>query len=422
MISHYHRYRRLSQGLSVALAVLVPLSGLLRIDPRAGALVILDHQVWFSDFFLVAGLWIVLLSVLVMIYSLAGTVFCGWVCPQNIMAEWANYMTHRLLGKRAEVSLDGQKPLVAEHKDNPLNWFLLGLFFLLAAMIFGLIPLLYFYPPATVWSFISFRHDASLAPSLYWIYAFCTLIIFIDIAVIRHFWCRFMCVYRVWQHSFRTRETLHIEYDASRSSDCEKCNYCVTSCFIDLDPRKTDVYDSCINCGECVDACNKLHAKKQEPGLLKFAVGERAQQKEARIHFRTAGISLGGRSRWMVVIVLMGISMFSWGLWTWEPAHLAVYRAEEQSSSNALLDYRISVANKSYHALPAHLSLEGLEPQDYQLEAVQTNIDSAARWDVILHLSNKLPPGLHAFQVKLEVPGWSTTFPLRHFTEKEHAP
>jgi polyferredoxin len=418
----YHGWRRISQGLSVALAVLVPLTGLLRIDPRAGALVILDHQVWFSDFFLVAGLWIILLTILVMIYSLAGTVFCGWVCPQNILAEWANHLTQRLLGRRAEVSLEGHKPLVAPHKNNPLNWFLLGFFFLAAAMLFGLIPLLYFYPPATVWSFISFRQDANLAPSLYWIYAFCTLIIFIDIAVIRHFWCRFMCVYRVWQHSFRTRETLHVEYDASRSSQCEKCNYCVTSCFIDLDPRKTDIYDSCINCGECIDACSRLQAKKQQPGLLSFAVGERETRREARIQFRNAGISLGGRSRWMLVILLMGLSMFLWGLWTWEPAHLAVYQAEVQQSSQQVLDYRISVANKSYHPLPAKLAVEGLNSEDYQLEAVQTTIEGAQRWDVILHLSPKRAPGLHPFRVRLEVPGYSSQFPLRHFTQKESAP
>ena len=108
--TYYHQRRRIVQAVSVLLAVLVPATGLFRIDPSAGALVVLDRQIWFSDFFLIAGLWIMLLSALVMLYSTAGTVFCGWVCPQNIMAEWANHMTHRLLGKRAEVSLEGDAP------------------------------------------------------------------------------------------------------------------------------------------------------------------------------------------------------------------------------------------------------------------------------------------------------------------------
>ena len=68
----YHGRRRLVQAISFALAILVPASGLLRIDPSAGALVVLDRQIWFADFFLIAGLWIMLASGLVMLYSTAG--------------------------------------------------------------------------------------------------------------------------------------------------------------------------------------------------------------------------------------------------------------------------------------------------------------------------------------------------------------
>ena len=74
---------------------------------------VLGWQIWFADFFLISGLWIMLASVLVALYSVAGTVFCGWACPQNTLAEWANHMTHKLLGKRAEVSLTGEAPKVA---------------------------------------------------------------------------------------------------------------------------------------------------------------------------------------------------------------------------------------------------------------------------------------------------------------------
>ena len=131
----YHPKRRIVQTLSVLLAVLVPATGLFRIDPMAGAFVVLGRQVWFSDFFLIAGVWVMVLSALVMLYSTAGTVFCGWVCPQNIMAEWANHMTHKLLGKRAEVSLEGDAPLVAAAKDKALNWTLLGGAFLAAIFL-----------------------------------------------------------------------------------------------------------------------------------------------------------------------------------------------------------------------------------------------------------------------------------------------
>src|ERR1700690_1329639 len=165
----YHGRRRLVQALSFALVILVPAFGLLRIDPGAGALVVLDRQIWFADFFLIAGLWIMLASVLVLLYSAAGTVFCGWVCPQNILSEWANFMTRHLLGRRAKVAMDGSAPIVAATKNKALNWTLLGLALLAAAMVVGIVPLFYFYAPATIWSFVTWRTDPKLAGSLHYI-------------------------------------------------------------------------------------------------------------------------------------------------------------------------------------------------------------------------------------------------------------
>ena len=417
--TRYHLRRRMVQALSVILAVLVPATGLFRIDPSAGALVVLGRQIWFSDFFLIAGLWVMLASAMVMLYSSAGTVFCGWVCPQNILAEWANHMTHKLLGKRAEVSLEGAAPIVAATKDKALNWALLGLAFLTVSMFFGLVPLFYFYPPSAVWSFMIWRTDPQLAGSLHWIYAVCVLIILIDVAVIRHFWCRFACVYRVWQHSFRTRETLHVTYDASRAGECEKCNYCVTACFIDIDPRKTAIYDSCINCGECIDACNRLHAKQQTVGLLRFEVGERQEKKESRIYFRNNTASLTARSGWMAVISALGISMFLWGLWTWEPYHLAVYRAEVQAADSDL-DYRIALTNKRYQPGAVSLVIQGLAPTDYHLSQSTASVDAAGRTSVTLSLSGQLSHGMHSFMVQASsADGWHSSFPIQHFSERK---
>jgi polyferredoxin len=412
----FHGRRRALQAASIALAVLVPASGLFRIDPAAGAMVILDHQIWFSDFFIVAGFWILLASALVMLYSVAGTVFCGWVCPQNSLAEWANHLTHRLLGKRANVSLEGDAPIVAAAKNRVLNWVLLGLAFLAAAMFFALIPLFYFYPPDVVWSFVSFRDDARLAGSLHYIYAVCALIILLDIAVIRHFWCRFACIYRVWQHSFKTRQTLHITYDSSRAEECTRCNYCVTSCFIDLDPRRTDVYDSCINCGECIDACNRLHAGQNVPGLLRFEVGRRAGPADT---FRTAAVSLSARATWLAPLAALGVASFAWGLCNYEPQHLAVYQAETQSGPG-VHSYRIAVSNKLYHPATVSLRIRGLEPGSYVLSGDAVHLAPAGRESVIVTLSPKLSHGLHAFVVDASAPnGWHSSFQIEHFAGKD---
>ena len=415
----FHWKRRATQAAFILLAILIPVSGLLRIDPEVGAFVVWDRQIWFSDFFLMSGLWITLASGLVLLYSSAGTVFCGWACPQNTLAEWANNMTRWLLGKRAEVSLSGGKPRVAAAKNKVINWLLLGLSFLVVAMLFALIPLFYFYPPVMVWHFVTFQQDAQLARSLHWIYAVCVLILFLDIALIRHFWCRFSCIYRVWQHSFKTRETLHVSYNATRSEECAKCNFCSTSCFIGLDPRKTDIYDSCINCGECIDACNRLHEKQGVPGLLCFEIGARKSGANPAARFHTAMVSLLSRTKWASAFTILGASLFAWGMWSYEPYHVAVYRSENQQSKT-IQDYRIAIANKRYRPEEYSVQVDGLPQESYNLSSDKGELLPAGRDSVNLAIAQNLPYGLYSIVITVSTPdGWSGEYRLQHFAETE---
>ena len=95
--------RRYMQIATLILLVLIPASGLFRIDVAAGGVLMWDRLVWFSDMFIIMGFWIFIASLLVMMYSLVGSVFCGWMCPQNTVSEWANNLTDRLLGRRAKM-------------------------------------------------------------------------------------------------------------------------------------------------------------------------------------------------------------------------------------------------------------------------------------------------------------------------------
>jgi polyferredoxin len=407
--------RRALQAIILMLLVAIPVSGLFRIDPENGALVVLGWQIWFADFFLITGLWIMLACALVALYSVAGTVFCAWACPQNTLAEWANHMTRKLLGKRAEVSLTGEPLRVATSKNRVLNWTMLGLSFLGAAMFLSLLPLLYFYPPDVVWSFLIFREDSRLAGSLYWIYFVWVLIILLDIAVLRHFWCRFACVYKVWQHSFKTRETLHVVYDRSRAQECEKCNCCVTTCFIELDPRNTEQYDSCINCGDCIDACNRLHARKEGVGLLRFELGQRASGHAKKLRDNT--MSLLSRFRWTVPFAILGVISFAWGVWTYQPYHLSVgylQTAHNQSARN----YRIEISSKRYRPSELKVSVEGLEPGAFTLSNSDVAFETVGRSSVFLSVSQKLSHGLHPLTVVVQSrDGWTGRFNLQHFVE-----
>ena len=411
--ARFHWRRRLTQFLFIAIAIIIPVSGLLRIDLVTGAFVVLDRQIWWADFFLIFGLWMLLASGMVMLYSTVGTAFCGWACPQNTLSEMANEWTYRLLGKRADMSVAGEKMKVAVSKDRFLNWLLLGLILVAMSMLLALIPLFYFYPPDVIWSFMTFQDDERLAASLHYIYFICMLVVLVDVSFIRHFWCRFMCIYRVWQHGFKTHQTLKLAYDATRSEQCAKCNYCSTVCFIGLDPRNTDMYDSCINCGECIDACNNLQAKKGEVGLLSFAKGNVTKNKSQR---NLASMSM--RMRWTLPFSLLGLSMFIWGLMSYDHYHLAVYRADQQFGT-VISDYRIAVSNKLYSDAELKVSIEGLPKQDYRLPDPLVKFITAGRVDLMLHMESNIPPGLHTFLVHVDSKdGWHDVYRVQHFVEK----
>ena len=406
--NQFHRQRRAVQAIALLLVILVPVTGLFRIDPIAGGVVILDRQVWFSDFFLFFGLWIFLATVMVFLYSVAGTAFCGWACPQNSVAEWANFITRRLLGKRAEVSLDGAPVRVTASKNRLGNWLLLALSFIGASMGIALIPMLYFYPLPAMASFMTMRPDPALAGSLYWIYTVFVLIILLDVTVLRHFWCRFICVYRVWQHSFKTRQTLHVAYDARRSGECEGCNYCVTQCFIELDPRSTDVFDSCINCGECIDACERMHQKRGVPGLLRFEFGPRASA--AGFHAppvrRNNEYSLLGRVRWALPFSALGLAMFAWGIWSYEPYHLSVDHVAGAAGS-APTEYQIAIANKQYREGEVRIHVSGVDARDIHLSAEALTLDRVQHRTLTLSISPQLPRGLYRLDIEVRAKdGW----------------
>ncbi len=410
-----HLQRRIFQISVLILILVIPISGLFRIDPVAGAFVVLDRQIWFADFMIVFGFWITTACLLVIAYSLLGTAFCGWACPQNSLSEWANNITHKLLGKRADVSLDGSGMRVAPAKNKLLNWCLLVLLFVLVSMAFAVVPLFYFYPPAVVWSFVSLQQDMRLAGSLYWIYAIFVLIIFINVTMIRHFMCRFMCIYKVWQHTFRTSQTLHIAYDSSRSAACEKCNYCKTACYLALDPRDTGLYDSCNNCGECITACQNVQAHREGGmGLLRFVIGERSEGESGK--YRTNLHSLFARVAWSFPLFLLGAIMFVWGLATYDSYHFSAYRADNSSQAAQVVDYRISAANKIYQPAQLDIRIEGLPEGSYQLASDKIIFDTAERKDVKLRLNTEFSPGLHPFIIHLKSDdGWQDSFRIHHF-------
>lgn len=408
--------RSMSRTGFVLLLILIPVTGVFRIDVSSG-FVVFNHEIWFSDFFIVFGFWLAAACLLIIMYSSLGTVFCGWACPQNTFSTWANRVTARLLGKRALINWgdEDQTAKVSSGKNHWHNWLLLGLRLLAASMLLALLPMLYFLPPDALWAFLSFGEDPRVTGSLYWIYSVFVFITGANIALIRHYVCRYMCIYRMWQHLFRTRETLHIEYDAARQADCEKCSFCVTVCPVDIDPRQTATFDACINCGECITACDNMHKKNGTPGLLSFKFGRRLDALDNDGRFSSP--SLLSRVRWVLPVLALALGLLSWGIVQYQPYHLSVYRAEMLHGDHTR-DYRINLANKLYAPAEIRVQVEGVPPEHYFLSGDRVEFSTVGRKDLNLRLEG-LPKGLHTITVRASGPdGWQGSFRFQHLVEK----
>lgn len=313
----FHLPRRTVQIGTLLLMILIPTVGLFRIDLATATFHIAGHPVLWSNFAFTIGLAIAAITFFVLTYTTIGPVWCGWSCPQNFLVEWANNLTHRFLGKRADVRIDGKGMVVAASKNKLANWLMLGSIILAASMALALIPLLYFLPPAEVLGFILLRANNQATSFFTFPYFFIALLIFIDVAFLRYFFCDYACAYRFGNILFKNRDALHIGYDATRSADCAKCNFCSVSCLTGIQPTDIKQQDRCIGCGECVDACDQLHEKTGTQGLLRFKAGMTGgasawKQKLKAIASR--------RLNWMLgLFFLLGCAMMAWGFVTQPP-------------------------------------------------------------------------------------------------------
>lgn len=402
---------------AIAALILIPILGIFRVDLSAG-FVVLGYQIWFGDFFIVFGFWLTVACLLILAYSSLGAVFCGWACPQNTVSTWANKVTSKLLGKRAILNWgdDATSARVSAGKNKAVNWAALVARLLVMSMTVALIPLLYFLPAGAMWSFVTLQADPRFTGSLYWIYFVFTFIAFVNISVMRHYVCRYMCIYRIWQYLFKTRDTLHIFYDASRSGDCVKCGYCETVCPVDINPRDTLTYDSCINCGECITACDGLPKHRETGGLLSFRFGKRTDKEE--IHSRVQLTSLFRRASWVFPVFMLALGIFTWGIAHYQSVHMSVYRADILHGDR-IQDYRIHIANKKFAPEQVSIKVTGLPEEMFDLETGSVSFTDASRRDVNLHISDTLVSGLYTINVVAEsVTGWNDSYRIQHFVPK----
>lgn len=274
----YRFPRRVTQCLVMLAFALIPITGLLRIDLFGASFIVAGHAVPWSRFSVMLGSVITVLTGFILTYFVVGGAWCGWACPQNSLSELADGLTARFLGGKASVDIHDHF-IVARTKNKAVNWILLTGSVLTISLAVAVIPFMFFFSPCEFLKVVDFRSTEALATPVRIFYITLVGLVLLDLAVVRHFWCKYFCAFRFGQKIFANPKALHIRYDKSRSDECAECRYCDRWCITHINPTQLGAYDPCIGCGECIDACRRIHAKNPQGVLLSYEIADTGDSK-----------------------------------------------------------------------------------------------------------------------------------------------
>jgi len=337
-------------------------------DVTQAHFIIFGKVFWPQDFF-IFGLAMVTFIVFVVLFTAAfGRLFCGWVCPQTIFMEmFFRKIEYAIEGNAAEQRLLNQAPWTsrkimkktAKHIVFYAMSFIIANFFL--AYIIGIKEL-----GKIITEPVS-EHIGGLFSILifsgifYAVYAF-----------FREQVCTVVCPYGRLQGVLMDRNSMIVAYDHKRGEprgkynkkvtrdlgDCIDCMQCVKVCPTGIDIRNGNQLE-CVGCTACIDACNAIMEKINQPlGLIRYASENGIENREP--------LRFTGRMKLYTVLLTGLLVILGFLLSTRKDIDATVMRTpgmlyQQRSADSVSNLYNIKVANKTIYRVPLQLKLEGID-------------------------------------------------------------
>ena len=222
--------------------------------------------------------------------ALVGRIWCGWACPQTVYLEFLFRPIERLIeGTGGRGGRARKPPGAARIALKYAIYFVLALFL---ANTF----LAYFVGTEALATWMT--SSPVEHPGGFFLVVVMTGAIMFDFSYFREQMCIITCPYGRLQSVLLDESSLIIAYDEGRGEprgkkrkslpvadqpvgDCVDCGLCVATCPTGIDIRK-GLQMECVNCAQCIDACNGVMAKLgRDPNLIRYS-SQRADRGEKR--------------------------------------------------------------------------------------------------------------------------------------------
>lgn len=291
------RWRRALGYILIVVFVAIPhlrVSGkpLVLLDIPARQFTLFGHTFLPTDTPLLALAMVGVFVTIALVTAIGGRLWCGWACPQTVYMEYLFRPIDRLF--EGTVGRGGRPRRPIKGPRRFVRW---GVYLILS-MVLAHSFLAYFVGTEQlgrwIWS------SPADHPIAFLVMAGTTTAMLFDFLFFREQLCLIACPYGRFQSVMLDRRSLIVGYDYNRGEprgkiqkrppanaeplgDCVACGRCVAVCPTGIDIRD-GLQMECINCAQCVDACNDVMRRVGRPeGLIRYTSQDELERKPARL-------------------------------------------------------------------------------------------------------------------------------------------
>jgi cytochrome c oxidase accessory protein FixG len=368
------RYRRAVGAAQAILFLGLPFASVggqsaLRFDVPSLTLQLFGAGVGIDELFVTLPALVFLTLLLLLVTVALGRIWCGWSCPQTVLGDLTR-LVQPWPGRVARPwRRAGGIALTA-----------------LVSLVAGAATVWYFVPPR---EFLADLAVGRLGPVAAGAWVILSLVLFLDLALVRGRFCATACPYARLQGVLYDAQTLTVAYDQGRDQDCIDCGACVRCCPTGIDIRDGAQME-CIACAECIDACRPIMLKlKRKTDLIGYFFGEPGR---ARRLVRPATVGL-----LLATLLGLGATVAAAHAVAGTALDLAVvpdsgFAPRLAPGGRSLMAYVVSLENRSRSTVTVRFTLvaEGLE---ISLRPASLVLEAGAHRRLRVVAESRGPPG-----------------------------